>query len=157
MHYGSRNICNTRFYDYIYHCILSLPKSRWVMWINPKDNPGDPEIANENTSQWVITIEYVCACSHTSLNNKKDASVSCNTMQRYRFCKPIHNGKICKINYIKKLCTKSPQHYHFDHIWTHNAATYFSATNVRLCFVQTKVGKQEKGFVCAFNRLYKRK
>ena len=41
------------------------------MWINPKDNPGDPEIANENTSQWVITIEYVCACSHTSLNNKK--------------------------------------------------------------------------------------
>ena len=104
MHYGSRNICKTQFYHYIYHCILSLRKSRWVMWINPKDNPGDPEIANENISQWVITIEYVCACSHTSLNNKMMLLFHIKLCRGYRNCKSIDNGKTWKISHTKKLC-----------------------------------------------------
>ena len=45
----------------------------------------------------------------------------------------------------------------FNHIWAHNAATDFSATNVRLCFVQTKVGKQEKGFCLCFQSIIQEK
>ena len=47
--------------------------------------------------------------------------------------------------------------YRNNHIWSHNAATYFSATNVRLCFVQTKVGKYEKGFCLCFQSIIQEK